>query len=78
MLNQEFNFYLAHQKELTEKYNGKFLVIMRRQLGYGTFEYNYPHLVSIVVLKTYRFDIFFGTQEEQIQKNHNYPQHLLQ
>ena len=40
MLNQEFNFYLAHQKELTEKYNGKFLVIIGEDVvgSYDSFE----------------------------------------
>jgi hypothetical protein len=27
MLKQEFQYYISHQEELVEKYNGKFLVI---------------------------------------------------
>ncbi len=40
MLEKEFNYYLSHQKELVEKYNGKFLVIIKEEIVgyYDSFE----------------------------------------
>ena len=32
MLNKEFNWYLSHQSELVEKYNGRVLVIVGEQV----------------------------------------------
>ncbi len=32
MLEKEFKFYLTHQKELVEKYNGKYLVIKEEEV----------------------------------------------
>jgi hypothetical protein len=32
MLKQEFEYFLEHQKEFAEKYNGKFIVIKNRQV----------------------------------------------
>ena len=31
-LNDEFNYYLEHQKELLQQYSGKFLVIMGQEV----------------------------------------------
>ncbi len=31
-LDREFDYYLTHQKELVEKYNGKFIVIRDQQV----------------------------------------------
>jgi hypothetical protein len=40
MLEQEFKYYLANQKELVEKYNGKFLVIIGEEVvsSYDSYE----------------------------------------
>ena len=40
MLEKEFKYYLAHQKELVKKYNGKFLVIIGEEVvgNYESFE----------------------------------------
>ncbi|MEK6781422.1 MAG: hypothetical protein AABY93_06930 [Bacteroidota bacterium] len=40
MLEQEFKYYLTHQKELVEKYNRKFLVIIGDEVvaNYDSFE----------------------------------------
>jgi hypothetical protein len=40
MLEKEFKYYLTHQKELVEKYNGKFLVIIDEKVVgvHDTFE----------------------------------------
>lgn len=32
MLKEEFEFYLAHQEELVEKYRGKFIVIKNKKV----------------------------------------------
>jgi hypothetical protein len=37
MLEKELNFYISHQKELIESYNGKFLVIVGEDVV-GVFE----------------------------------------
>lgn len=37
MLKQEFEYYLAHQNELVEKYNGKFIVI-KNQTVVGVYD----------------------------------------
>lgn len=37
MLKQEFEYYLAHQNELVEKYNGKFIVI-KNQAVVGVYD----------------------------------------
>lgn len=40
MLEKEFKYYMAHQKELVAKYNGKFLVIIGQEVvgDYDSFE----------------------------------------
>lgn len=40
MLEKEFKFYVSHQKELVEKHNGKFLVIVGEEVVgvYDSFE----------------------------------------
>lgn len=40
MLEKEFKYYVSHQKELVEKYNGKFLVIIGEEVVsvYDSFE----------------------------------------
>lgn len=40
MLNKEFQYYVSHQQELVEKYNGKFLVIIGEEIVgvYDSFE----------------------------------------
>lgn len=37
MLKQEFEYYLAHQNDLVEKYNGKFIVI-KNQAVVGVYD----------------------------------------
>jgi len=40
MLEKEFKYYIAHQKELVAKYNGKFLVIIGEEVvgNYDSYE----------------------------------------
>ena len=44
MLENEFKYYIAHQKELVNKYNGKFLVIIAEEVV-GAYD-SYEHALS--------------------------------
>lgn len=55
MLNEEFNYYLEHQDELLDKYNGKYLVIKNSEVvgSYDTIAEAYTEATKLYRVGTF-------------------------